>query len=73
MNSAEARIALNMVPQMGPVRLRKLLEVFGEPERVLAAIAAQSQAGGPPTAPHPILRGPHWQVSTNTVRGRRAG
>jgi DNA processing protein len=37
MNPAEARIALNMIPQMGPVRLRKLLEVFGEPERVLAA------------------------------------
>ena len=37
MNSTEACIALNMLPTMGPVRLRKLLEVFGEPERVLAA------------------------------------
>src|SRR5689334_2000997 len=26
-----------MLPTMGPVRLRKLLQVFGEPERVLAA------------------------------------
>ncbi|PYL05277.1 MAG: DNA-protecting protein DprA, partial [Verrucomicrobia bacterium] len=37
MNSTEACIALNMLPTMGPVRLRNLLEVFGEPERVLAA------------------------------------
>src|SRR6476646_983866 len=37
MNSTEACIALNMLPTMGPVRLRRLLEVFGEPERVLAA------------------------------------
>ena len=37
MNSSEACIALNMLPTMGPVRLRKLLEVFGEPERVLVA------------------------------------
>jgi len=37
MNSTEACIALNMVPQMGPVRLRKLLEVFATPERVLSA------------------------------------
>ncbi len=37
MNSTEACIALNMVPQMGPVRLRKLLEVFETPENVLAA------------------------------------
>ena len=37
MNSTEACIALNMVPKMGPVRLRKLLEVFQTPERVLTA------------------------------------
>jgi DNA processing protein len=37
MNSSEACIALKMVPQMGPVRLRKLLEVFETPERILAA------------------------------------
>ena len=37
MNSTEACIALNMLPTMGPVRLRKLLEVFGSPERVLSA------------------------------------
>src|SRR5262245_52677555 len=37
MNSTEACIALNMLPTMGPVRLRKLLQVFEQPERVLSA------------------------------------
>src|ERR1700716_716100 len=37
MNATEACIALNMLPTVGPVRLRKLLEVFETPERVLAA------------------------------------
>ena len=37
MNSTEACIALNMLPSIGPVRLRKLLQVFGSPERVLVA------------------------------------
>ncbi len=34
-NATEACIALNMLPTVGPVRLRKLLEVFETPERVL--------------------------------------
>src|SRR6266851_4735368 len=37
MNSTEACIALNMLPTVGPVRLRKLLEVFKDPPRILAA------------------------------------
>ena len=37
MNSIEACIALNMLPTVGPVRLRKLLQVFKEPENILAA------------------------------------
>ena len=41
MTETEACIALNMVPNLGPVRLRRLLEVFETPERVLAARAAQ--------------------------------
>src|SRR5438105_9377769 len=36
MNSTEACIALNMLPTMGPVRLRKLLQVFEQPEQILA-------------------------------------
>src|SRR3954465_1692696 len=37
MNSTEACIALNMLPTVGPVRLRKLLQVFNAPENVLSA------------------------------------
>ncbi len=37
MTPTEACIALNMLPTMGPVRLRKLLEVFGTPDRILSA------------------------------------
>src|SRR3954464_5995686 len=37
MNSTEACIALNMLPTMGPVRLRKLLQFFEQPERILTA------------------------------------
>src|SRR5438876_396989 len=37
MNAAEACIALNMLPTVGPVRLRKLLEVFKEPQQILTA------------------------------------
>jgi DNA processing protein len=37
MNAIEACIALNMLPTVGPVRLRKLLEVFQEPQQILAA------------------------------------
>ncbi len=37
MKSTEACIALNMLPTIGPVRLRKLLEVFETPERILSA------------------------------------
>ena len=37
MSPTEACIALNMLPTMGPVRLRKLLEVFVSPENILSA------------------------------------
>src|SRR3989440_5179731 len=37
MNATEACIALNMLPTIGPVRMRKLLEVFKEPQQILAA------------------------------------
>ena len=37
MNATEACIVLNMLPTVGPVRLRKLLEVFKEPQQILAA------------------------------------
>lgn len=37
MTETEACIALNMVPNLGPVRLRRLLEALGSPEAVLGA------------------------------------
>lgn len=40
MTSAEALIALNMIPHVGPVRLRQLLEHFTEPASVLQASKA---------------------------------
>jgi DNA processing protein len=52
-NSTEARIALNMLPKMGPVRLRKLLRVFETPDRILSARSAALRAVegvGPDTA-----------------------
>src|SRR5260370_6682955 len=44
MTSTEASIELNMLPPVGPVRLRKLLEVFGTPERVLTAKRSELRA-----------------------------
>jgi DNA processing protein len=43
-NSLEASIALNMIPQMGPVRLRRLLDAFGSPETILLARTEQLAA-----------------------------
>ena len=37
MTDAEAYIALNMVPKIGPIRVRRLLEAFGSPTAVLMA------------------------------------
>ena len=39
--STEAYIALNMLPNIGPVRVRALLEAFGEPQAILSAGASQ--------------------------------
>src|SRR5882757_6784150 len=41
MTGTEACIALNMVPNLGPMRLRKLLDVFETPERVLLARSSE--------------------------------
>lgn len=37
MTSREALVALNMVPQIGPVRLRQLLRYFADPQSILGA------------------------------------
>ena len=41
MNSREALVALNMVDGIGPVRLRQLLEQFGQPQDILSASVEQ--------------------------------
>lgn len=41
MNETEACIALNMIPGLGPVRLRRLLEIFATPQRILLAKTAE--------------------------------
>ncbi|HSI14337.1 MAG TPA: DNA-processing protein DprA, partial [Chthoniobacter sp.] len=60
MNSTEASIALNMVPGVGPVRLRRLLEVFETPEKVLATRESQLRTveGVGPEVAAAIA---HWQ------------
>lgn len=37
MTSREAIVALNMLPKIGPVRVRRLLEAFGDPAKILGA------------------------------------
>jgi len=41
MSPTEAYVALNMLPGIGSARLRKLLDVFGSPERILTARGAE--------------------------------
>ena len=35
MTAQEALVALNMLPKIGPVRVRRLLEAFGDPASIL--------------------------------------
>lgn len=44
MTDTEAYVALNLIPRMGPVRLRRLLGTFGTPQAILAARPADLQA-----------------------------
>jgi DNA processing protein len=41
MTDTEAHIALNMIPRLGPVRLRRLRDALGTPQRILAASEAE--------------------------------
>ena len=41
MDSREAHVALNLLEGVGPVRVRQLLEFFGEPPAILAASKSQ--------------------------------
>jgi DNA processing protein len=59
-NETEACIALNMVPKLGPVKLRRLLDVFGTPQRILLAKSAELQGvqGVGPEIAEAIV---HWE------------
>lgn len=53
MTRTEAFLALNLIPQVGPVRIRKLVDAFGSPEKVLMAKASdivQIEGFGPKQA-----------------------
>lgn len=41
MTRTEAYLALNLIPQVGPVRIRRLVQFFGSPERALMAKASE--------------------------------
>ena len=41
MTDAEAYIALNMVPRIGPVRVRRLIDAMGSPVEILRAPASR--------------------------------
>ncbi|MBM3891739.1 MAG: DNA-protecting protein DprA, partial [Verrucomicrobia bacterium] len=41
MNSRDAYIALNMIDYVGPVRVKRLLERFGQPQAILSASARE--------------------------------
>ena len=41
MTRTEAYLALNLLPKIGPIRVRRLLEVFESPERILTATASE--------------------------------
>lgn len=41
MTRTEAYLALNLIPNIGPVRVRKLLQAFSSPERILSASAKE--------------------------------
>ena len=44
MTRTEAYLALNLLPNIGPVRVRRLLRVFGSPEAILRAPAREIRA-----------------------------
>lgn len=44
MTRTEAYLALNLLPKIGPVRVRRLMEIFGSPERILSAKAREITA-----------------------------
>jgi DNA processing protein len=67
MTETEAFVALNMLPRIGPVRVRKLLQLFGSPQAALAAKSADLQKiqGIGPEVADSIVR---WQDHADPVK-----
>jgi DNA processing protein len=65
-NAKEALIALNLIENVGPVRLRHLLDHFGTPEAVLAA-GAERLGRVPGIGPETAEAIAHWEESTDLL------
>ena len=66
MSPLEALVALNMLPKIGPVRVRRLLEAFGDPAAVLGAAKDRlMRVDGIGEETAKILHG--WQEHTDPV------
>lgn len=44
MTECEAYLALNLIPNIGPIRVRRMLEIFETPQRILSASRSEIQA-----------------------------
>ncbi len=69
MNICDYSLALNLIPGMGPVRIRRLLDAFASPEIILhspASLLQRVQGIGPELAA--LITG--WRKITNPVRER---
>ncbi|MDZ4814915.1 MAG: DNA-processing protein DprA [Verrucomicrobiota bacterium] len=76
MTPQEAYVALNMVPHIGPVRVRKLLEKFGDPESILAANSKslqQIEGIGPEAAQAIVDWEKHADLASEFAEIKKAG
>jgi DNA processing protein len=72
----EACLAINMIPKVGPVRMRKLLDSFGEPQNILRASADRLQGVdgvGPEIARNIVAWESHADIPAELERMREAG
>ena len=76
MTSTEALLAINMIPKVGPVRLRRLLQAFGDPRSILQAPAhrlATVSGIGPDIARQIVDWEGHVDLPAELARMRDAG
>lgn len=67
MTSTEARLALNLLPKIGPIRVQRLLEIFGTPQDILRAKTHEVQCieGFGAELTHLLV---HWEKHINLKR-----